>query len=47
MIASVVGSIVFPPRVECLDYALADPSLVGVWGGTGKAERRALRREAA
>jgi hypothetical protein len=33
-------------RGECLAYALADPDLVGVWGGTSHAERRALRRAA-
>lgn len=34
-------------RAECLDYALADPTLLGVWGGTSTAERRALRRHRA
>ena len=34
-------------RRECLDYALAEPQLQGVWGGTSEAERRALRRRAA
>lgn len=32
-------------RVECLEYALANRSLVvGVWGGLSDAERRALQR---
>jgi WhiB family redox-sensing transcriptional regulator len=33
-------------RRQCLGYALADPTLVGVWGATTSLERRALRREA-
>jgi WhiB family transcriptional regulator, redox-sensing transcriptional regulator len=33
-----------PVRVACLDMALADPFLVGVWGGTDDAARRAIRR---
>ena len=36
-----------PVRVECLAYALAEPQLQGVWGGTSDTERRALRRHAA
>ncbi len=31
-------------QAECLALALADPSLVGVWGGTDEAQRRTLRR---
>ena len=31
---------------ECLAYALADPSLEGVWGGTSVRERQAMRRTA-
>lgn len=31
-------------RDDCLAYALADPSLTGVWGCTTEAERRELRR---
>ena len=30
----------------CLAYALADPSLEGVWGGTSQRERQAMRRKA-
>lgn len=30
----------------CLAYALADPSLEGVWGGTSARERQAMRRKA-
>jgi hypothetical protein len=33
-----------PVRQECLEVALADPELVGLWGGTTDAERRVLRR---
>ena len=32
-------------RDDCLAYALADPSLTGVWGCTTEAERRELRRQ--
>lgn len=35
-----------PVRQECLDFALADESIVGLWGGTTDAERRELRRRA-
>ena len=31
----------------CLRFALADTTLVGVWGGTSTEERRVMRREAA
>jgi WhiB family redox-sensing transcriptional regulator len=31
-------------RDECLDYAMSDIELVGVWGGTTTEERRRLRR---
>jgi len=30
--------------VDCLRVALADPTLVGVWGGTSESERATLRR---
>jgi WhiB family redox-sensing transcriptional regulator len=33
-----------PVRDECLDAALADPGLEGLWGGTIEAERRRLRK---
>jgi len=33
-------------RSDCLDYALADPSVLGVWGGTSERERQRLRRDA-
>lgn len=32
---------------ECLLYALDDPTLPGMWGGTTEKERKALRRVAA
>lgn len=35
-----------PVRLHCLRYALADPDLVGYWGGTSERERRRLRRAA-
>ena len=27
-------------RLDCLDYAMADPCLTGIWGGTSERERR-------
>jgi WhiB family transcriptional regulator, redox-sensing transcriptional regulator len=33
-----------PVRVECLEFALADESLTGLWGGTTDMERRLIRR---
>jgi len=36
-----------PVRQECLAYALQNPQLQGVWGGTSDAERRVLRGRAA
>lgn len=35
-----------PARGPCLAYALDDEGLEGVWAGTSKRERRAMRREA-
>lgn len=38
-----------PPlcRDKCLAYALADPTLSGIWAGTTTAECRELRRRKA
>ncbi len=36
-----------PVRRECLEMALADPDLLGLWGGTNDRERRELRRAVA
>lgn len=36
-----------PVRQECLEVALADESLQGMWGGTTEIGRRELRRWAA
>ncbi len=36
---------VCPARGACLDMALADPSLTGVWGGTTAADRRRIRKK--
>jgi WhiB family transcriptional regulator, redox-sensing transcriptional regulator len=36
-----------PVRQECLDLALADDSLIGLWGGMSDAERREIRRRVA
>jgi WhiB family redox-sensing transcriptional regulator len=36
-----------PVRQECLEAALADPDLQGLWGGTTERERREIRRQAA
>jgi WhiB family redox-sensing transcriptional regulator len=33
-----------PATEECVDSALADPSLSGVWGGTSGRERMRLRK---
>ena len=33
-----------PVAEECLAYALDEPELLGVWGGTTERERRAIRR---
>jgi len=32
-----------PVRTQCLDYAQANPGLVGIWGGTTDTERREMR----
>ncbi len=32
-------------RQECLEFALADDSLIGLWGGTTDAERGEMRRQ--
>ena len=34
-------------RDECLAYALADPTLLGIWAGTTTAERRQMRKRLA
>jgi WhiB family redox-sensing transcriptional regulator len=34
-------------RSECLAYAMAEPDLVGVWGGTTAKQRASMRRAAA
>ena len=36
-----------PVQSECLAFALQNPQLQGVWGGTSETERRALRGRAA
>ena len=36
-----------PVSPACLRYALDDPDLVGVWGGTTERERRTIRNAAA
>jgi WhiB family transcriptional regulator, redox-sensing transcriptional regulator len=33
-----------PVARECLEVALADPTLLGVWGGTSETQRAAIRR---
>jgi hypothetical protein len=32
-----------PVRQNCLDYAMADETLVGIWGGTTSGERKRMR----
>jgi WhiB family transcriptional regulator, redox-sensing transcriptional regulator len=36
---------VCPVKDECLDFALRNPSLDGIWGGTSEEERRRIRRQ--
>lgn len=36
-----------PVATQCLTYALADPSTMGIWGGTSNSQRVAMRRTAA
>jgi WhiB family redox-sensing transcriptional regulator len=33
-----------PYTARCLEYALKNPELVGIWGGTTENQRKALRR---
>jgi WhiB family transcriptional regulator, redox-sensing transcriptional regulator len=33
-----------PVRQECLEAALTDTDLMGLWGGTTETERREIRR---
>jgi WhiB family redox-sensing transcriptional regulator len=33
-----------PVRAQCLEWALEDPDLDGIWGGTSYRERQALRK---
>jgi WhiB family transcriptional regulator, redox-sensing transcriptional regulator len=33
-----------PVRVECREYAVDRPDLLGIWGGTSARERQRLRR---
>jgi WhiB family redox-sensing transcriptional regulator len=35
-----------PVRTQCLEYALEDPTLSGVWGGTSVRLRHRLRKRA-
>ena len=34
-----------PVRAECLDFALGDRTVTGIWAGTDDRQRRAIRRE--
>ena len=34
-----------PVRVECLDYAIDNPDVVGIWGGMSDRKRTLLRRQ--
>lgn len=36
-----------PVSSECLQWALEDPLMDGIWGGTTHSERRAMRRRRA
>jgi len=33
-----------PYKARCLEYALNNPGLMGIWGGTTEYQRKALRR---
>jgi hypothetical protein len=35
-----------PYKIRCLEYALKDPSLQGIWGGTTERTRRTMRQNA-
>lgn len=32
-----------PVKDECLSYALQDPKIIGIWGGTGDKQRQKMR----
>jgi len=32
-------------KVQCLNYALTFPSMIGIWGGTTEKQRRLMKRE--
>jgi WhiB family transcriptional regulator, redox-sensing transcriptional regulator len=34
-----------PVRQECLDYAMGEPDLIGVFGGTSWGQRKKMRRD--
>ena len=34
-----------PSLIPCLDLAMSDPEIKGIWGGTNLAERKAIRRD--
>ena len=34
-----------PSLIPCLDLALDDPTIYGIWGGTTVPERKAIRRD--
>lgn len=36
-----------PVRIECFEFAMADPELVGVWGGTTDTQRLTHRPQTA
>jgi WhiB family transcriptional regulator, redox-sensing transcriptional regulator len=36
-----------PVRQECLDYAMGEPDLIGIFGGTSLDQRKKMRREVA
>ncbi len=35
-----------PYMARCLEYALKNPELVGIWGGTNERQRKAMRKKA-
>lgn len=35
-----------PYMARCLEYAVKNPDLLGIWGGTTEAQRKRMRKEA-
>ncbi len=44
MAAAMAMCSVCPVREPCLEYAVADPEITGIWGGTSAKARARMRR---